>query len=79
MRYKKIVFITILSATLIYACSKTVLEKRPLGSLDEIEIANKDGVERFLIGAYSLLDGEGGNKSRRRKTGGVKIVCEKRV
>lgn len=63
MRYKKIVFITILSATLIYACSKTVLEKRPLGSLDEIEIANKDGVEGLLIGAYSLLDGEGGNKS----------------
>jgi hypothetical protein len=48
---------------LIHACRKDYLEKRPLGQLDETALANKKGVEGLLIGAYSLLDGIGGNKS----------------
>ena len=46
----------------IFSCGKR-LDKRPLGALDEAAIANKRGVEGLLIGAYSLLDGIGGNKS----------------
>lgn len=45
------------------ACNKSYLDKRPLGYLDEAALANKKGVESLLIGAYSLLDGIGGNKS----------------
>lgn len=40
-----------------YSCSKSFLEKRPLGSLDENTLANKKGVEALLVGAYSVLDG----------------------
>lgn len=46
--------------TLLYACSKKFLEKAPLGTLDEVTLANKAGVEGLLIGAYSMLDGYGG-------------------
>jgi hypothetical protein len=44
-------------------CGKGYLDKEPLGHLDESDITNKKGVENLLIGAYSLLDGIGGNKS----------------
>ncbi len=43
----------------IYSCSKSFLERKPLGSLDENVLANQKGVEGLLIGAYSLLDGFG--------------------
>ncbi len=43
----------------IYSCSKSFLERKPLGSLDENVLANQKGVEGLLIGAYSLLDGYG--------------------
>lgn len=55
--------LVVMVGILIYSCSKSYLEKRPLGQLDETSLANKKGVERLLIGAYSLLDGIGGNKS----------------
>jgi starch-binding outer membrane protein, SusD/RagB family len=42
------------------ACSKSFLEVTPPGTLNESVVANKAGVEALLIGAYSLLDGEGG-------------------
>ena len=63
MKYFKIMLVLFFSSIIIYACSKTYLDKRPLGELDENALANKKGVEGLLIGAYSLLDGEGGNKS----------------
>lgn len=40
-----------------YSCSKSFLDKKPYGSLDENTLANKKGVEALLIGAYSVLDG----------------------
>ena len=46
----------------IFSCGKSYLEKEPLGQLDEAAVANKKGVERLLIGTYSVLDGIGGNK-----------------
>lgn len=42
------------------SCSKSFLDKAPIGSLDQNTLANKAGVEGLLIGAYSLLDGFGG-------------------
>ena len=54
---------TVAAGLTIFSCDKSYLDKRPLGRLDETALANKKGVERLLIGAYSLLDGIGGNKS----------------
>lgn len=48
------------SLVLFYACSKNFLDKPPIGSLDQNTVANLGGVERLLIGAYSMLDGYGG-------------------
>jgi starch-binding outer membrane protein, SusD/RagB family len=62
MKYFKL-FSTVMTGFIIFSCGKSYLDKRPLGKLDETAIANKKGVERLLIGAYSLLDGIGGNKS----------------
>ena len=47
---------------IIYACTKK-LNQPSQGGLTENDLANKAGVEGLLIGAYSLLDGEGGSKS----------------
>lgn len=46
--------------TIAAACSKSFLEKSPLGTLDEATLANRKGVDGLLIGAYSMLDGYGG-------------------
>jgi starch-binding outer membrane protein, SusD/RagB family len=43
-----------------YSCSEDFLEKGAIGSISEKVIANKAGAEKLLIGAYSLLDGQGG-------------------
>jgi len=63
MKYFRICLICFITGVIIYACSKKYLDKRALGELDETALANKKGVEGLLIGAYSLLDGIGGNKS----------------
>jgi len=41
------------------ACSKKFLDKPPLGTLSPEIIATEKGVQGLLIGAYSLVDGEG--------------------
>lgn len=41
------------------SCGKSFLDKPTLGTLDPSILANSDGVNGLLIGAYSLLDGEG--------------------
>ena len=43
----------------IAACSKSFLEKPPLGTLNPEIVATEAGVQGLLIGAYSLVDGEG--------------------
>lgn len=50
----------IISVPVIWSCSKSFLGVDPPGSLLPQAIANKAGVEGLLVGAYSLLDGEGG-------------------
>lgn len=41
------------------ACSKDFLDKPPLGTLNPDIMASEAGVQGILIGAYSLVDGEG--------------------
>lgn len=62
MSYSRLIVVAI-AGSLIFSCAKSYLNRDPLGQLDETDIANKKGVERLLIGAYSLLDGIGGNRS----------------
>jgi len=45
----------------LYACKKNFLSQTPLGVISPSTLANKAGVDGLLIGAYSLLDGVGGN------------------
>lgn len=49
----------IMGLGIIYSCSKDFLEKPPVGSLDEITLQNKAGVNGLLIAGYALLDGAG--------------------
>jgi len=57
----KFLFIGCLAVTFVlYACKKSFLEKAPLGTLDETTLANKQGVEGLLIGAYAQLNGFSG-------------------
>ena len=56
-----IIFISsICLVILLYACGKGFLSKPPVGTYQPGTVANKAGVEGLLIGAYSLLDGQGG-------------------
>src|SRR6201991_3447727 len=41
------------------SCSHNFLEKTPNGALQSAQLANTAGVNSLLIGAYSMLDGEG--------------------
>jgi len=45
---------------IIFACNKQFLDKKPLGALSQSSLANKTGVDGVLIGAYAMLDGQGG-------------------
>ena len=58
-RYKYIIPGFVVMAVVCYACSHSFLDKPPLGSLQPGQLANTAGVKSVLIGAYSLLDGEG--------------------
>lgn len=47
----------------LYACKKSYLDRPPLGTLNQQILANNEGVQGLLIGAYSGVDGDGGNGS----------------
>jgi len=57
MRYKRLVLHIMTAILILYACTKDKLNQPALGLVDEATLANKNGVEGLLIGAYSLLDG----------------------
>ena len=57
---RKFLFLSSLGViVVIAACSKKFLEKPPLGTLSPEIMATEKGVQGLLIGAYSLVDGEG--------------------
>ncbi len=60
---KKSIYLFILTAFAlslfgIYACKKSWLDVKPLGTLNESNLSNATGVQGLLIGAYSMLRGE---------------------
>jgi hypothetical protein len=57
MKYK-IIFLNVFTAgVILFSCNKNKLNQPALGLLDDAALANKNGVEGLLIGAYALLDG----------------------
>lgn len=58
MKNPRLLLILIAASAIVYNCRKG-LNQPPLGGLSESDLANKNGVEGLLIGAYSLLDGIG--------------------
>ncbi|MFH5832042.1 RagB/SusD family nutrient uptake outer membrane protein [Halalkalibaculum sp. DA3122] len=52
---------------LIYACD-SIIEVPAKGALSEDVLANQDGVETLLVGAYGALDGQQLNSERREAT-----------
>jgi len=44
-----------------YACKKSFLDIAPVGTLNQSILANRQGVDGLLIGAYATVDGEPGN------------------
>jgi hypothetical protein len=59
INYKYLVAGTIAVTLIGLACKKSFLDKPPLGTLNPAILANEKGVQGLLIGAYSLVDGEG--------------------
>jgi hypothetical protein len=57
--FKHIIPVALSSLVILYACNKSYLEVPAAGALSQATLANKVGVEALLVGAYSLLDGEG--------------------
>jgi hypothetical protein len=47
------------TTVIISSCKKDFFQKNPLGVTSEAQLNNKAGAEGLLIGAYSLLDGNG--------------------
>jgi hypothetical protein len=50
----------------VLSCKKSYLDQQPLGVLSADVLANEQGVQSLLVGAYSLLDGYGGNSGGTR-------------
>lgn len=59
MKYKVLIPLCLVAAIVITACSKSFLDKPPLGTLNPQIVATPAGVQGILIGAYSLVDGAG--------------------
>lgn len=57
LRYSGIILL--LTAASFTACNKSFLDRDPKGILTEEIVANRDGVNYLLLGAYAALDGQG--------------------
>jgi len=58
---KLILTSAVITTVMVVSCDKKFLQKPTLGTLDPTILASADGVNGLLVGAYSLLDGEGTN------------------
>lgn len=58
MKYNvtRILIVVVLSAGIFITCKKSFFNTPPLGSVSGAQLNNKAGVDKLLIGAYSLLD-----------------------
>ena len=59
IKYKFSIPVILAIIVVFAACSKNFLDKPPLGTLNPQIVATGPGVQGLLIGAYSLVDGEG--------------------
>src|SRR5436190_8452354 len=59
LKHKLLIPGLVLIAVMIGAACKKYLDKGPIGTLSPQVMANEKGVQGLLIGAYSLVDGEG--------------------
>ena len=59
IKFKILIPASLVTLVAVYACGKNFLDKPPLGTLNPTIVANEKGVQGILIGAYSLVDGEG--------------------
>jgi hypothetical protein len=59
IKYKFLIPASLVAIVVLAACKKDFLDKPPLGTLNPQIVANEPGVQGILIGAYSLVDGEG--------------------
>jgi len=59
IKYKFLIPASLVAIVILAACKKDFLDKPPLGTLSPEIVANEAGVQGLLIGAYSLVDGEG--------------------
>jgi len=58
MKTNHYIFLIILgSSLLLFSCGKEWLEVRPENTVDQYSLANMEGIEAILAGAYSMLDG----------------------
>ncbi|HEU5164597.1 MAG TPA: RagB/SusD family nutrient uptake outer membrane protein [Chitinophagaceae bacterium] len=59
-KYKLVIIFCVALLSIVYACNKDFLDKPPQGALSAGVLANKQGVEGLLLGAYHMVGGEGG-------------------
>ncbi len=59
IQYKILIPALLVVIVAVAACKKSFLDKPPLGTLNPSIMASEAGVQGLLIGAYSLVDGEG--------------------
>ncbi|MEZ4995816.1 MAG: RagB/SusD family nutrient uptake outer membrane protein [Saprospiraceae bacterium] len=72
--YKKPFLAILAGLGLMVSCNDEFLEVQPVGQLSESTLANKAGIDGLLIGAYSTLNGDFGNRfegPNRWITGGI--------
>jgi hypothetical protein len=55
--YHYLFLIIFVSALLLFSCGKDWLDIRPEDTMDQYSLANEEGIEAILVGAYSMLDG----------------------
>ncbi|HEX4850320.1 MAG TPA: RagB/SusD family nutrient uptake outer membrane protein, partial [Puia sp.] len=60
VNFKLVLPACLVLGAMLYACSKSFLSKPPQGTYGPSTMATRAGVEGLLIGAYSMLDGNGG-------------------
>jgi tetratricopeptide (TPR) repeat protein len=53
-----LLILLVVTGAIFHACNKDHLERPPLGSMKEDDMANKKGIDVLLIGAYAALDGQ---------------------
>lgn len=63
IHYKYLIPSVLALTVVLFACKQSFLNKPPIGTLNQNILANQSGIQGLLIGAYALLDGEGGNNT----------------